>query len=94
MGMSAGTLRVQGRACYSGVTIACKPRWRLFARSLQVGPVAQLGARFHGMEEVKGSNPFRSTNLRVSFPHNSRTLVQPIAQQPLLEPNHSLLPAV
>ena len=26
-----------------------------------VGPVAQLGARFHGMEEVKGSNPFRST---------------------------------
>jgi hypothetical protein len=24
--------------------------------------VAQLGARFHGMEEVKGSNPFRSTN--------------------------------
>ena len=27
----------------------------------QCGPVAQLGARFHGMEEVKGSNPFRST---------------------------------
>jgi hypothetical protein len=27
------------------------------------GPVAQLGARFHGMEEVKGSNPFRSTSL-------------------------------
>ena len=25
------------------------------------GPVAQLGARFHGMEAVKGSNPFRST---------------------------------
>jgi hypothetical protein len=25
--------------------------------------VAQLGARFHGMEEVKGSNPFRSTKL-------------------------------
>ncbi len=23
--------------------------------------MAQLGARFHGMEEVKGSNPFRST---------------------------------
>lgn len=22
-----------------------------------------MGARFHGMEEVKGSNPFRSTNL-------------------------------
>ena len=30
------------------------------------GPVAQLGARFHGMEEVKGSNPFRSTNPRSS----------------------------
>ncbi len=28
---------------------------------LPCGPVAQLGARFHGMEEVKGSNPFRST---------------------------------
>jgi hypothetical protein len=25
--------------------------------------VAQLGARFHGMEEVVGSNPTRSTNL-------------------------------
>jgi hypothetical protein len=29
----------------------------------KVGPVAQLGARFHGMEEVQGSNPCRSTNL-------------------------------
>ena len=26
------------------------------------GPVAQLGARFHGMEEVVGSNPTRSTS--------------------------------
>ena len=25
--------------------------------------MAQLGARFHGMEEVKGSNPFRSTKI-------------------------------
>jgi hypothetical protein len=25
------------------------------------GPVAQLGARFHGMEEVIGSIPIRST---------------------------------
>ena len=25
--------------------------------------MAQLGARLHGMEEVKGSNPFRSTKL-------------------------------
>ncbi len=27
------------------------------------GPVAQLGARFHGMEEVDGSNPSRSTTI-------------------------------
>jgi hypothetical protein len=26
------------------------------------GPVAQLGARFHGMEEVVGSIPTRSTS--------------------------------
>ena len=26
------------------------------------GPVAQLGERLHGMEEVRGSNPLRSTN--------------------------------
>ena len=32
---------------------------------LKSGPVAQLGARFHGMEEVIGSIPIRSTN----FPH-------------------------
>ena len=30
-------------------------------RWMQCGPVAQLGARFHGMEEVDGSNPSRST---------------------------------
>ena len=29
--------------------------------NLPNGPVAQLGARFHGMEEVEGSNPSRST---------------------------------
>src|SRR5271165_6937229 len=28
----------------------------------ECGPVAQLGARFHGMEEVVGSIPTRSTN--------------------------------
>jgi hypothetical protein len=27
------------------------------------GPVAQLGARFHGMEEVAGSIPARSTKM-------------------------------
>ena len=31
--------------------------------STKCGPVAQLGARFHGMEEVIGSNPIRSTKL-------------------------------
>ena len=35
--------------------------------SHQDGPVAQLGARFHGMEEVVGSNPTRST-IRMSYP--------------------------
>jgi hypothetical protein len=29
------------------------------------GPVAQLGARFHGMEEVDGSNPSRSTKISI-----------------------------
>jgi hypothetical protein len=33
----------------------------MIGTSFRSGPVAQLGARFHGMEEVKGSNPFRST---------------------------------
>ena len=31
--------------------------------SMCSGPVAQLGARFHGMEEVIGSIPIRSTKL-------------------------------
>ncbi len=35
------------------------PRLAIF---LSRGPVAQLGARFHGMEEVVGSIPTRSTN--------------------------------
>jgi putative endonuclease len=32
------------------------------------GPVAQLGARFHGMEEVAGSIPARSTNSPYAMP--------------------------
>jgi hypothetical protein len=40
------------------------------------GPVAQLGARFHGMEEVIGSIPIRSTkqlnNLGRSFPESTK----------------------
>jgi hypothetical protein len=31
------------------------------------GPVAQLGARFHGMEEVDGSNPSRSTKVSIAY---------------------------
>jgi hypothetical protein len=31
------------------------------------GPVAQLGARFHGMEEVVGSNPTRSTIFSITY---------------------------
>jgi hypothetical protein len=29
--------------------------------AVKFGPIAQLGERFNGIEEVKGSNPFRST---------------------------------
>ena len=35
--------------------------WAAFLTA-KSGPVAQLGARFHGMEEVVGSIPTRSTN--------------------------------
>src|ERR1035441_3883107 len=43
------------------------PRASFSIRGLPVcrkdGPVAQLGAGFHGMEEVDGSNPSRSTKI-------------------------------
>ena len=59
--------------------LACVAGWRL-GRSLtqraatmrignvlpKSGPVAQLGARFHGMEEVTGSIPVRSTKTSFS----------------------------
>ncbi len=38
----------------------------------QQGPVAQLGARFHGMEEVDGSNPSRSTRTPVTTVYSRR----------------------
>src|SRR5260370_30678542 len=44
-------MRIAKRVCYS------------LRKHLLRGPVAQLGARFHGMEEVVGSNPTRSTKL-------------------------------
>ena len=42
-------------------TIDQRARLPRLAISLTRGPVAQLGARFHGMEEVVGSIPTRST---------------------------------
>ncbi len=42
----------------SGMSIR-KPMYS--SRSIPRGPVAQLGARFHGMEEVVSSNLTRST---------------------------------
>jgi hypothetical protein len=44
------------------LTIANPMRDNYLAISPYRGPVAQLGARFHGMEEVVGSIPTRSTN--------------------------------
>ncbi len=38
------------------------PTCRISVFRFTRGPVAQLGARFHGMEEVAGSIPARSTN--------------------------------
>jgi hypothetical protein len=40
-------------------------------RTPQCGPVAQLGARFHGMEEVIGSIPIRSTKQSNSLDKSS-----------------------
>ena len=52
--------------CRAGLTKPCG--WEKIVRALSMsvlpfasGPVAQLGARFHGMEEVVGSIPTRST---------------------------------
>src|SRR6202012_3709827 len=49
-------------------------------KSSKSGPVAQLGARFHGMEEVIGSIPIRSTKSfqevgATSFPRPCRIFV-------------------
>ena len=40
--------------------------------NLPNGPVAQLGARFHGMEEVEGSNPSRSTTKSLEMCYRDR----------------------
>ena len=39
------------------------------------GPVAQLGARFHGMEEVVGSIPTRSTIFSITYRFTDRSVV-------------------
>ena len=56
----------QRRFFFKGLTKLCS--WEKMKQTLtrtaflpQSGPVAQLGARFHGMEEVVGSIPTRST---------------------------------
>ena len=45
--------------------------------------MAQLGARFHGMEEVKGSNPFRSTKIsqEPAFSAQLTTFIRGVAVQ-------------
>jgi hypothetical protein len=49
------------------------------------GPVAQLGARFHGMEEVESSNLSRSTKtsrtygLAVGIPINLSNILRSLA---------------
>src|SRR4051794_16115078 len=54
--------------------------WRcdILDYTLDCGPVAQLGARFHGMEEVDGSNPSRSTTTFQTL----TALLQPRTQSP------------
>ena len=46
--------------CSAGRVLDVDARLR-FRQNRASGPVAQLGARFHGMEEVIGSIPIRST---------------------------------
>ena len=41
---------------------------------MRSGPVAQLGARFHGMEEVVGSIPTRSTIKSITYRPTSKRL--------------------
>ena len=51
------------KTSFSGLTIdSAYARIEVLLFLPTSGPVAQLGARFHGMEEVVGSIPTRSTN--------------------------------
>ena len=40
----------------------------IFGHHRRCGPIAQLGERFNGIEEVKGSSPFRSKVIDHSHP--------------------------
>ncbi len=57
------------------------------------GPVAQLGARFHGMEEVVGSIPTRSTNPANNL-RGIPVLVYPLntRKRPKIPPSRDSLP--
>jgi hypothetical protein len=44
------------------------------SQSQERGALAQLVARFHGMEEVRGSNPLSSTAVRGPFPELGKGL--------------------
>ncbi len=48
--------------------------------SRECGPVAQLGARFHGMEEVIGSIPIRSTKHFKHLAHSFQVACPPTAK--------------
>lgn len=50
-------------------------------QSFQRGDLAQLGERFHGMEEVTGSNPVISTNLLI-FRFWVASLVTSLVREP------------
>jgi hypothetical protein len=54
------------------------------------GPVAQLGARFHGMEEVIGSIPIRSTNYFNNLADSPPNVWQQIGSkfQTAVQPSH------
>src|SRR5215831_21133225 len=47
----------------------------LYSLKISDGPVAQLGARFHGMEEVVSSNLTRSTNVLKDLPQESNSVL-------------------
>ena len=72
-----------------GLTDSARPETMGELHPTVCGPVAQLGARFHGMEEVIGSIPIRSTN---SFKHLApppfRDFVASLSQIP--KPHHEL----